>query len=160
MSFVTVATALDPSSPWAIALPDGSSVVQNGKVGDALGRDNLDTPYSPDTSNQSDNIHPYASCGNIRAVAPFGSWSESRSNCSLLGGKGSQKTYQWHFEDLNTTGAICVAGLGYTEAKSPTWQSAGCGQSGSTTVNWGEVASYPSVRGMSDGAPLVGYWWS
>lgn len=153
---------IDPASPWQSATPEGISIAQPGPVGDMLAQmDRWERPSVAETTPGT--LAPdaeLAACGNIRAVAPFGSWSESQSNCALLGGAGTKKTYWWRFEDLATTGAICVAGLGYTSAKTPDWWGAGCGQSGSVTADWGSVAAYPKVRGMSYGAPLVGYFWS
>ena len=158
-----MADDIDPTSPWQLATADGTPIMQEGTVGEAVGGAD---GHAPDLKTQERGVgeSPQAatagSCGNVRAVSVFGYWSESRSPCALLGGPGSRKTYWWSFEDLATTGAICVAGLGCTPAMTPDWWGAGCGQSGSVTAEWGSVAAYPTTRAMRYGAPLVGYVWS
>jgi hypothetical protein len=106
-----------------------------------------------------------AGCGDwTGAVAGWGRWLKSKSDCAVFGSPGWRVGYAWATQPGTNT-RICVQALGYVKRKTgpgrrAKWFSMGCGTSGSGTVPWGNTAAVPTVRAKTQLGFLGGlYRW-
>jgi hypothetical protein len=101
-----------------------------------------------------------ARCGGTATamLAVYG--PESVGTCLVFGHAGYRQGYAWGVQ--NPQGGVCTQGRGFNASGTRTWYAIGCGKSSSgTTVPWGNMLSNPSVRALSNAAPLlnsVGWW--
>lgn len=116
---------------------------------------------------ESGDVSASCSGGWRGAVAGFGKWATSKSNCAWISLDSKQKPqhrrYKWAVQ-AGTNSRVCVQAQGHlydrTKRKMISyWRSAGCGASGTVVVRWSGIpkpnggyhghSAYPKVRAKS-----------
>ncbi|SBN63495.1 hypothetical protein AAEP80_12515 [Curtobacterium sp. L3-7] len=107
-------------------------VAANASTGQSAATASAVTPLSGD-------------CKWRNAVGPIGGgWSGASTGCNYIGTtKNTTVTYVW---TKTSDTESCVQGKGFNALTAPVWQSAGCGDGGSTTILWGNVAGAKQVK--------------
>lgn len=133
----------------APVMPGQYGVVENGSAGTSR----LGT--APGDKAGGVEISPMGvQCGDWKAtVAPAlaSGWGPVSKGCYVLGKPGVKAGYNWKVNSFPIWGSpiACVQVRGYNSSMKSTWYGAGCGDSGSRSAPWGNVASSKAVRAKS-----------
>lgn len=137
----------------------GTSVVLGAAIAFSGGAAHADSVAQPHAA-KSTSVQKLDSCGSYHAVGYPGKWSQKADGtCSLLGHPGFKIGYTWSVQP-GTNQSACVKVKSFTKHGKAKWVSAGCGQHGSATVYWGNMADKKSVKVMSQTAHLAGIEWT
>lgn len=103
-------------------------------------------------------------CGSWKATlapATVNGWGPVSKGCYVLGKKGVKVGYNWKVNPVPIWGspAACTQVRGYNSSKKSTWYNAGCGESGSLSAPWGNVASSKAARAKSAKTVVTNVRW-
>lgn len=145
ISVATLATTTLPA--FAVAPSEDSNYTDGLIIQPDVDRNGL-VVIAPGANDAPKKARAVEGCGEMIAFGfPLGTWGPvSTSNCSLVGSPGHRKTYRWSMQRNSPAASACTQAMGFLGGKSEYWTGAGCGDSGSPSLEWGNVWANPKMK--------------